>query len=234
MTGQLLPRTPAGHRRIPAGRAIAALIAGLMLAGCAQQVDAGSRVGSATAGDSVSDQGYTSPDGATTIVAQADRKPVGSLRGQTLDGGQFDLADLRGEVVVLNVWASWCPPCRKESPTLAKVSGQLADSGVSFVGLNLKDSPEAARAFVRKVGIDYPSVQDPDGTLLLGLSADLPPTAIPATLVIDRQGRVAARALGEVDESRLRGMIDPILAEGPTPVLPSSDAATPRASGSSQ
>lgn len=186
-----------------------ALAGGLLLSGCAQGSSAGERVSPAESGS-----GYTSADGATTILAPADREPLAGLAGETLDGEQFDIAGQRGSVVVLNVWASWCPPCRAESPILAEVSRDLADDGVSFVGLNLKDSRAAAQAFVAKVGMDYPSLFDPDGTKLLGLSGALPPTSLPATLVIDRQGRVAARALGEVDESRLRGLIEPVLAEG--------------------
>jgi thiol-disulfide isomerase/thioredoxin len=192
------------------------MLGGVSAAGCAQQVGAGDRVipsGAGGGSGSVSDQGYSSADGTTTIVARARRAPAGDLSGQTLDGATFNLADRRGDVVVVNVWASWCSPCRAESPALAAVSRDLAGSGVRFVGVNLKDSPDAARAFVRRVGIDYPSVVDRDGTKVLGLSADLPPTAVPATLVIDRTGRVAARALGAVDESRLRGLIAPILAE---------------------
>jgi thiol-disulfide isomerase/thioredoxin len=191
------------------------------LVGCAQQVGAGDRVSplpaqSGTDAGSASELGYQSADGTTTIVARDRRRPVGQLTGETLDGDNFSLASRRGDVVVVNVWASWCAPCRAESPALAAVSRDLAGAGVTFVGVNLKDSPDAARAFVRRIGIDYPSVVDRDGTKILGLSADLPPTAVPATLVIDRSGRVAARALGAVDESRLRGMIDPILAEGQT------------------
>lgn len=188
------------------------LVAGLLLAGCAQDSSAGDRVAS-PAGSGVADEGYTSPDGATTIVARSQRQPAGELSGTTLDGASYSLRDDLGKVVVLNVWASWCPPCRAESPTLAKVSKDLDGDGVKFVGLNLKDDPAAARAFVAKSGIGYPSVIDRDGVKLLGLSSQLPPSALPATLVIDRDGKVASRALGEVDESRLRGMIEPVLAE---------------------
>jgi thiol-disulfide isomerase/thioredoxin len=191
---------------------VAALVAaGVLLAGCAQRVDAGQPV----AGD-VAEQGYVSGDGSTTIVAQGDRQPAPALEGPTLDGSTFVLADHLGEVVVLNVWASWCAPCRAEAPAMAEVAEELADQGVQFVGLNTRDSAEPAQAFVDRFGLGYPSIVDTDGAKQLLFRDTLPPAAIPSTLVIDRQGRVAARAIGEVDRSRLLGLIEPILAEEPT------------------
>lgn len=200
----------------PAGRVSPAYLAavGLLLAGCAQQVGAGDRVVPSQSGaTAIAERGYTSADGATTIVARSQREPAGDLSGPTLDGSTFKLSDLRGQVVVVNVWASWCGPCRAEAADLVTVSKDLSKSGVSFVGVNLKDSPDAARAFVRRFGIEYPSVIDRDGTKVLALSADLPPTAVPATLVIDQEGKVAARGLGRVDRSRLLAMIEPVMAE---------------------
>ena len=191
--------------------AVAVAASGLLLAGCApQDSSAGERVGSQ---EDVAAQGYVSGDGSTTIVAEADRKPAPELAGVTLDGGQFDLADHVGDVVVMNVWASWCAPCRAEATELATVSEELSDQGVQFVGLNTRDSVAAAQAFVQRFGIDYPNVIDTDASKQLLFKDNLPPAAIPSTLVIDRQGRVAARAIGEVDRSRLLGLVEPILAE---------------------
>jgi thiol-disulfide isomerase/thioredoxin len=116
-------------------------------------------------------------------------------------------------VVVLNVWASWCAPCRSEADELAAVANEKADDGVVFVGLNTRDSAAPAQAFVERFAIPYPNVVDTDGAKQLLFSDTLPPQAIPSTLVIDRQGRVAARAIGEVDRSRLLGLIEPIEAE---------------------
>ena len=183
----------------------------LVLAGCSpQDSSAGERVGSQ---EDVAAQGYVSGDGSTTIVAEADRKAAPTLAGATLDGGQFDLSDHLGEVVVMNVWASWCAPCRAEAGELSAVSEELTDRGVQFVGLNTRDSDAAARAFVERFGIAYPNVIDTDASKQLLFKDNLPPAAIPSTLVIDRQGRVAARAIGEVDRSRLLGLVEPILAE---------------------
>jgi thiol-disulfide isomerase/thioredoxin len=189
-------------------RAVTLGVVGVLAAGCADQVDAGDPVVG-----NVAEQGYVSGDGTTTIVAQSERAPAPDLTGTTLDGEPFALADHLGEVVVLNVWASWCAPCRAEAEDIQQVSSELAGTGVQFVGLNTRDSQAAADAFVDRFGVTYPSVVDTDGSRQLLFHETLPPAAIPSTIVIDRQGRVAGRAIGEVDRSRLLGMIEPILAE---------------------
>lgn len=195
--------------RAPLLRAAAVVVVGVLAAGCADQVDAGDPVVG-----NVAEQGYVSGDGTTTIVAESERQAAPDLTGTTLAGDPFALSDHLGEVVVLNVWASWCAPCRAEAAELQAVSAELEDQGVQFVGLNTRDSQAAADAFVDRFGVTYPSVVDTDGSRQLLFHETLPPAAIPSTLVIDRQGRVAGRAIGEVDRSRLLGMIEPILAEG--------------------
>lgn len=200
-----MPLRPGSPRLAAVGLSAGLVVAGL--AGCSQSSSAGDRV-------DVAEQGYVSGDGSTTILAEADRTPAPDLRGTTLQGEPFVLADHLGEVVVLNTWASWCAPCRAEAPALEATSRELADRGVTLVGLNTRDSAAAAQAFVRRFDISYPSVADPDGSLQLLFHDSLPPSAIPTTVVIDQKGRVAARALGEVDRSRLLGLVEPILAEG--------------------
>lgn len=180
-------------------------VVALVLAGCAS--------GTAAPGGTA-EQGYLAGDGTTTVVAAADREPAPGLAGTTLDGASFDLSALRGKVVVLNVWASWCPPCRAESPMLQAVATDLRADGVEFVGIATRDGDgTAARAFAENVGLTYPSVLDPDGVALLAFRETLPPQAIPSTLVIDRQGRIAGRVIGPTTEPRLRALIAPVLAE---------------------
>jgi thiol-disulfide isomerase/thioredoxin len=178
--------------------AAAALL--LLTAGC-----------STSSADTSADSGFVAGDGSIVLLPETDRLPAPDLVGTTLDGGTFRLADHRGEVVVLNVWASWCAPCRAEAPTLAALSSEFEDQGVQFVGLDTRDSDATARSFVERFGIEYPNVIDSDGRLQLLFGDSLPPQAIPSTIVIDPQGRVAARALGKVSESSLRGMIEPLL-----------------------
>ncbi len=158
--------------------------------------------------------GFVSGDGSLAVVAADERVAAPDVSGTTLTGDQLRLSDLRGDVVVLNVWASWCAPCRAEAPALNALAAEFADQGVRFVGLNTRDSQAAAEAFVANKGVTYPSLVDADGRIQVQFADSLPPQAIPSTLIIDRQGRVAARALGKVSESDLRGLIEPLIDEG--------------------
>ncbi|WP_051718221.1 TlpA family protein disulfide reductase [Streptomyces megasporus] len=150
-----------------------------------------------------------------TRLAPAEREPAPDIRGETLTGEPVALADYRGKIVVINVWGSWCAPCRAEAPHLRKVSEDLRDRGVAFLGINTRDATkEVARRFENTYGIAYPSLWDRQGRQLLKFKGTLPPSAIPTTLVIDRQGRVAARGLQGLSEAELRSLIDPVLKEG--------------------
>ncbi len=157
------------------------------------------------------DAGFVAGDGSLVLLDESAREQVPELVGQTLDGGTWRMSDHRGEAIVLNVWASWCAPCRAEAPELQEVWEEFEGRGVQFVGLDTRDSDAAARAFVETYGITYPNVIDRDGQLQLLFADTLPPQAIPSTIVIDPQGRVAGRALGKVSASALRGLIEPLL-----------------------
>lgn len=148
-----------------------------------------------------------------TEYPMVDRGQPVELSGGTLTDDELDLADLRGDVVVINVWGSWCGPCRVEAPVLARVSEQYRDRGVSFVGVNVKDNRAAAVAFEEEFGITYPSIEDTDGRAVLALSQYVPASAVPVTLVLDRGGRVAARVLGAVREATLTALLESTLAE---------------------
>lgn len=195
-------------------RLAALVVAGsLLLAGCGGT--------SATSGSG--DTGFVAGDGSVVLLDAADRAPAPDLRGTTLDGEEFVLGDHRGEVVVVNVWASWCAPCRAEAPALVRVARDLEDDGLTVVGLNTRDSQTSANAFVETYAVPYPNIVDADGRLQLAFRDSLPPQAIPSTLVIDRDGRVAGRILGRASESALRGLVEPLLRDS---------ASTPVASGS--
>lgn len=144
-------------------------------------------------------KGYVSGEGVINQVPVAHRRALGTVAGVTLDGKHLSLRDLRGRVVVVNVWGSWCPPCRAEADNLVAAARQLAPKGVAFVGIDSRDPSTAqARAFVRTYRVPYPSIYDPSGRNLLAFHGTLGPTSIPSTVVLDRRGRVAASILGEV------------------------------------
>jgi thiol-disulfide isomerase/thioredoxin len=155
----------------------------------------------------------TSSDPVSEYPPSARGEPV-QLAGSTLTDDLLDVADLRGHVVVINVWGSWCVPCREEAPVLARLSREYTDDGVRFVGVNVKDNRAAALAFEDRYGIPYPSIEDRDGQALLALSQHVPAQAVPVTLVLDSEGRVAARVIGLVREATLRALLEGVLAEG--------------------
>jgi thiol-disulfide isomerase/thioredoxin len=148
-------------------------------------------------------------------AAKGHRSPVPDLSGKTIDGKTLDIADYKGKVVVVNVWGSWCGPCRAEGKYFAKVSKDYQDKGVQFVGINTRDtSTTPAIAFEKEQGISYPSLYDPTGKLMLRFKkGTLNPQLIPSTLVIDRDGKIAARALEALSEENLLKMLKPVLAE---------------------
>lgn len=162
----------------------------------------------------VANQGFVSGDGTVRTVPAAQRSAPVEVRGPTLTGGALDSRDYRGQVVVVNVWASWCAPCIAEAPGLQKVWDRFRDKGVQFVGINVRDNRAAALAHEKRFAVTYPSIVDPDGKVLLGLRGTLSPKAVPSTLVLDREGRVAVRVLSQLDESTLAGLVTDVLAEG--------------------
>jgi thiol-disulfide isomerase/thioredoxin len=150
--------------------------------------------------------------GSTGLLPIGDRRPAPALKGETLDGGRLDIAELRGSVVVVNFWASWCPPCRAESPNLVKVAQDNAAKGVRFVGVNIKDDRSAARRFDEVHDVPYPSLFDQPGVLLTRFRRFVPQVP-PTTLLIDRQGRIAALLRGGVTETELSGPVQALAGE---------------------
>jgi thiol-disulfide isomerase/thioredoxin len=195
-------------RAAPGRRVAVALVAGLVLGTSAACTTTGADEPTRSAGQ----EGYVGVEGNLTRIAPADRTPLTPVAGTSLDGKPLSTGDYRGKVVVVNVWGSWCAPCRSEAPALQKASVTTKDRA-QFVGITTRDNdPAQARAFVRAFGIGYPSIYDPKGTALLGFAGTLPPSAIPSTLVLDPDGRVAVRVLGEISELTLVAMVDDVAA----------------------
>ena len=161
------------------------------------------------------EKGYITGNGTVNPVGKAeDRGDPIEMAGEDLDGNPISLEDLRGEVVVINVWGSWCPPCRAEMPDLVAAAEETADDA-AYLGINIRDADRAqAQAFARTKGMDFPSVYSPNGEALLAFASALTPRSIPATVVLDREGRVAASILGPLPSQRtLTTLVEQVAAD---------------------
>jgi thiol-disulfide isomerase/thioredoxin len=194
--------------RVP--RAVALLAAPLLLGLTACSDDPNSIAAQAKSG---SRQGYVSQYGSYETIPEAKRQKPVALAGTTLDNQQWSSKDVLGKVAVINVWASWCPPCQSEAPELRKAAEAVAaaDKPVAFMGINYRDNADSGRSTAKRWGIPFPSLDDPAGLTILALQGKV--TAPPTTLVLDRTGRIAARVSGEVKASTLTGLVDDVLAE---------------------
>ncbi|MFF7469216.1 redoxin domain-containing protein [Streptomyces sp. NPDC008092] len=183
------------RRRLPL---LAALLAPLLVlaAACAPAREAGG-----------------SPVSPLTRVPAADRKAAPDLAGGSLDGRAVSLAGYRGKVVVLNVWASWCGPCRAEAPELSRAQKELAAKGVQVLGVDTDARRDSGRAFQEQHALSYPSLHDPGSRKLVRLPKGYRPQALPYTLFIDRQGRIAATYLSPLTQSDIRTITRPLLTE---------------------
>ena len=177
----------------------------LSVAGCSTGTDAVARGGSFE---------FVSPGGQTDIFYDppADRGTVGDLAGESLlePGTTISLDEYRGRVVVLNVWGSWCGPCRAEADDLQRVA--TADDEVAVLGIDVRDSRSAATDFVRNYELSYPSIYDPPGRSLFALRG-APRSVVPLTVVLDRAHRVAAVFLRPVLASDLLPVVRRVSAE---------------------
>lgn len=155
--------------------------------------------------------GYISGNGSPIVtVKPADRKAAPVIQGEDLEGNPISTADWKGKTVVVNLWGSWCPPCRAESPALDAVARAMKSKGVEFIGIAVREDAATTLAFDRKHDISYPSISDSGGTQVLGFARSLPTGGIPTTWIIDAKGRVAARIINKTTESTLTGLIEDV------------------------
>ncbi len=164
------------------------------------------------------------PDGAEPKCGSEDgivqctpeqRSAAPTISGELLEGGSYDVADQRGQVVVVNFWGSWCAPCRAEADDLENTYQATKESGVTFLGINVQDSRDKAIAFEEGYRISYPSIFDPGSRLALAM--DIPPNSIPATIILDREGRIATVIRAGVRQEGLQPLVERIAAESQPP-----------------
>ena len=134
--------------------------------------------------------------------------PMPEVSGSGLAGDRVTPGTYRGEVVVVNFWASWCGPCRKEQPGLERLWREYRDRGVQVLGINFQDDRAAARTYLEEFDVTYPSVPD-DGLLAHGFGVPY----LPATILVDRSGEMRYRLLGAQEEAAVRGYVEELLAE---------------------
>jgi thiol-disulfide isomerase/thioredoxin len=144
-------------------------------------------------------------------IAAAKRAAPLTVSGTTLSGAALTTASWRGHVVVLNYWGSWCGPCVEETPDLKAAWTQLKDKDVKFLGLDAQEGAQTGQAFMTANGLSYPSLQWDGGTFLIQLGGKVP--APPTTIVLDQQGRLAARVLSKVSTSTLVGLVEDVQTE---------------------
>lgn len=203
-----MSRLPAWARRAAAtvAAAAAALLAAPALAGCT-----GGTIGAST--PISNGQSFVTGQSGATVFGPGKGPVVPRVSGTTLTGARLSLSRYAGHVVVMNFWGSWCTPCRAEAPALGSLARRFGPRGVRFVGVDIRDSPANAKAFLSNFHISYPSLNDPGDQVALSFRGEVTPAGIPTTLVIGRDGRIAARVIGQVSYPGLKSLISRALAQ---------------------
>jgi thiol-disulfide isomerase/thioredoxin len=194
-----LPRLPA-----LGGAAVAAVAASVMAtSGCA-----GGDIGANTPASS--GQSFVGHSYESTYYQPGSRPAAPPVSGTTLTGQRLSLSQYRGDTIVVNFWGSWCAPCRAEAPALGQLARQFSSRGVRFVGIDIRDEPDSAVAFMQQFNVGYPSISDPNDEIALDFHSTVPPADIPTTLVIDRSGRIADRIFGASTYRQLLAVISQV------------------------
>ena len=161
-----------------------------------------------------SNKNYIAGDGSITEITPGNRGEPIDFSGVTSQGDSVTSDQFLGHVLVVNFWYAGCAPCRAEAPELEQVYTETSPQGVNFLGVNVRDQAATVDTFNKRFGITYPSIIDQDGGAQLAFAAQVPPNAVPTTLILDAKGRVAARILGQLkDPSILSTLIKDISAE---------------------
>lgn len=180
-------------------RALAVVVAGVVIAGGA------AGAWELSGGGTPKSQAATLP-AVGRLIGPGRRPMTPAITGTTLTGAHLDVRKLRGKVVVVNFWASWCEPCRAEAPALRALAQRLASRGVRFVGVDVRDNRASAMAFERSYQVTYPSIFDPDDAVTGALGL-LTPRATPTTWLIDKRGQLAAVFFGGIAYQVVKPML---------------------------
>ena len=188
--------------------ALCALATAVALAGCSGQ----SATNASMATDASGDFDFEGNTPLGEVIPADARQSAPSFEGELLDGTPFQSTAFAGDITVVNFWGSWCAPCRVETPEFQAVYADVADSGIQFLGIDVKDNRQMAQAFVDSIGVDYPSLFDPRGEVALAFRG-FPANVVPSTILIDGAGQVAAVYVAVVPEDELRRALETLLAE---------------------
>lgn len=190
----------------------ASFIAALALSGCS----GGDSNDLAKQWEESSDKGYIAGDGSSISIPVSERTGAVEFSGETDRGTTFGSDNTLGSVTVVNFWYAGCAPCRAEAPDLEEAYQEFSPEGVKFLGINTRDQVAQAQQFAEQFGVEYPSIMDNAGgrAVQRAFAGQVPLNAVPTTLVLDTEGRVAHRVLGQLaDASQLRTLIQETLAE---------------------
>jgi thiol-disulfide isomerase/thioredoxin len=196
-------RSPVSIRSVLIAAAVAIVAAA---AGCD-----GGNIGGDSPGSS--GQSFVGHSYESTFYQAGSRPAAPAVSGTTISGQRLSLSEYRGDTIVLNFWGSWCAPCRAEAPALAQLARKLAPENVKFIGIDIRDQPDSAAAFMQTFNVGYPSLSDPADQIALEFHSTVPPAAIPTTLIIDRSGRIAARVFGASSYADLQALISKVIGQ---------------------
>ncbi|TLP71719.1 TlpA family protein disulfide reductase [Nesterenkonia sphaerica] len=204
-----MPLDPSSGRR-PKGRTVAAIAmasTAFLLSACGSDSD---DLAQRASNDGTN---YVAGDGSVEEVAPESRGESVEFESTLFDGTDITPETFQGEVSVINFWYAACAPCRVEAPDLQEIHEEFEPEGVQFFGVNTRDTQPTAEAFERTFGVTYPSMEDRSGQVIMAMTEYAHPSAVPTTLVLDRDGRVSARVVGIVEPGTLRALIDTVLEE---------------------
>jgi thiol-disulfide isomerase/thioredoxin len=197
--------------RLPSPRRRAVAVAALLAATLTLSACEGGAIAASTPASN--GQSFVSGSSGVTVFGAGKGPVVPHVGGTTLTGAKLSLSDYAGHVLVMNFWGSWCTPCRAEAPVLATLARRFQARGVRFLGVDIRDSTASAEAFLNDFRISYPSLSDPGDEIALAFHGAVTPAGIPTTLVIARDGRIAARVIGQVSYPGLKDLISQALAQ---------------------